>query len=447
MAKVLMVDDDAGFTDATAQIIALLQHSVTVAGTVADARQCLEQHTFDLVLLDIMLPDGSGFEVLEALYRHNRSAHIAFITGHVAVKNIVRSVAGPEVSFLLKPIDVDKIRSLFSRVVASAEDNSALTQTHFGVLVGESANMQSLYTMIERVAASSANVLIQGQSGTGKELVARAIHNASGCDGAFVAANCGAIPTDLIASELFGHEKGAFTGANARKIGLFERAQGGTLFLDEVTEMPLDLQPNLLRALETGRITRVGGSEEIAVNCRVLSATNRTRDELASKQYLREDIYFRLAVFPIELPPLQNRKEDIPLLAQSFLDEFNREQGTGYRLDNDALARLECYRWPGNVRELRHAIQRAHILTPPDAEVLVLPDDLGSPFASETKQPTALQAGQTIEEVERQLILETLKATDGNKPEAAEMLGISLKTLYNRLNQYQQTADTNLESG
>jgi DNA-binding NtrC family response regulator len=301
--------------------------------------------------------------------------------------------------------------------------------------------------MIERVAGSSANVLIQGQSGTGKELVARAIHNATGCEGPFVAANCGAIPTELIASELFGHEKGAFTGANARKIGLFERAHGGTLFLDEVTEMPLDLQPNLLRALETGTITRVGGTEEIEVKCRVLSATNRTRDELATKQYLREDIYFRLAVFPLELPPLQQRKEDIPLLAQSFLEEFNQEQNTAYQLDEASMARLEQYSWPGNVRELRHAIQRAHILTSPDSEILLLPDDLGSPFASETKQPGALQAGQTIEEVQRQLILETLKATAGNKPDAADMLGISLKTLYNRLNQYEQAADAKLESG
>ena len=443
-----MVDDDAGFTDATAQIIQLLQHQVTVAATVAEARLCLQQNTFDLVLLDIMLPDGSGFEVLETLYRFNRDAHIAFITGHVAVKNIVRSVAGPEVSFLLKPIDVDKIRSLFHRALISRETPCQSVQTHFGVLVGESPVMQALYTMIERVAASSANVLIQGQSGTGKELVARAIHNATGCEGAFVAANCGAIPTELVTSELFGHEKGAFTGANSRKIGLFERAQGGTLFLDEVTEMPLDLQPNLLRALETGKITRVGGTEEIAVDCRVLSATNRTRDELASRQYLREDIYFRLAVFPLELPPLQNRKEDIALLAQSFLDEFNQEQNTAYRISDEVMARLEQYPWPGNVRELRHAIQRAHILTSPSSETLQLPDDLGSPFASETKQPSALQPGQTIEEVERQLILETLKATAGNKPDAADMLGISLKTLYNRLNQYQQTSpDANLESG
>lgn len=443
-----MVDDDASFTEATAKIIQLLQHEVQVAGSVEEARSCLQQTSFDIVLLDIMLPDGSGFEVLDSIYRFNRSAHIAFITGHVAVKNIIRSVAGPEVSFLLKPIDVDKIRNLLSRVV-SANDNhedEGITR-HFGVLVGETPVMQGLYTMIERVAASSANVLIQGQSGSGKELVARAIHNATGCEGAFVAANCGAIPTELIASELFGHEKGAFTGASARKIGLFERAQGGTLFLDEITEMPLEMQPNLLRVLETGKICRVGGTREIDVDCRVLSATNRSREELASKQYLREDIYFRLAVFPIDLPSLQERRDDIPLLAQAFLNEFNQKQNTAYHLDEASMERLQQYSWPGNIRELRHAIQRAHILTAPEEALLQLPDELSSPFASEAASPTALQAGKTIEEVEKQLIIETLKATQGAKPEAADMLGISLKTLYNRLNQYQQSSNISLESG
>lgn len=445
MAKILMVDDDVSFTEATAKIIQLLQHEVVVAGSVEEACSALQQTEFDMVLLDIMLPDGSGFEVLESIYRFNRTAHIAFITGHVAVKNIIRSVAGPEVSFLLKPIDVDKIRTLLNRVVSGNEQTTVAR--HFGVLVGESPAMQALYTMIERVAASSANVLIQGQSGSGKELVARAIHNATGCDGSFVAANCGAIPTELITSELFGHEKGAFTGASARKIGLFERAQGGTLFLDEITEMPLDLQPNLLRVLESGKICRVGGTEEIDVSCRVLSATNRSRKELASKQYLREDIYFRLAVFPIELPPLKDRIEDIPVLAQAFLNEFNQEQNTDYQLDQATLERLQNYSWPGNIRELRHVIQRAHILTGPGETVLELPDELSSPFACEGTQPPAVQAGNTIEEVEKRLILETLKATKGNKPEASDMLGISLKTLYNRLNQYEQSSDVSLQSG
>ncbi len=442
-----MVDDDQSFTRSTAEIIQLLKHDVRVAGSVEQANQCLQQETFDVVLLDIMLPDGSGFEVLESIYRHNRSAHIAFITGHLAVKNIIRSVAGPDVSFLLKPIDLEKIQALLSRVAPQGGVEQLGIRRHFGVLIGESPAMRELYNMIDRVAESRANVLIQGPSGAGKELVAKAIHNASECDGAFVAANCGAIPTDLIASELFGHEKGAFTGAVSRKIGLFERANGGTLFLDEVTEMPLDLQPNLLRVLETGKVVRVGGSEEIDVKCRVLSATNRSREDLASKRYLREDIYFRLAVFPIELVPLQKRPEDIPLLAQAFVDELNQEQGTNYQLTEPALKRLQQYSWPGNVRELRHAIQRAFILSDFETETLRLPDDLGSPFSQESKAPAMLQAGSTIQEVEKELILATVKATDGDKPKAAEMLGISLKTLYNRLNQYQDSSDLSMESG
>lgn len=446
MANILMVDDDRGFTDATAQIIRLLDHEVDVAGTVAEATQRLSESSYDILLLDIMLPDGSGFELLSPIQQTNSSAHIAFITGHVAVKNVISSMAGPEVSFLLKPIDIEKIKSLLNSALDEAGSKTT-HQRHFGVLVGESPIMQALYGMIERVATSPANVMIQGQSGTGKELVARAIHNASGCSGPFVAANCGAIPTELIASELFGHEKGSFTGAHSRKIGLFERAKKGTLFLDEVTEMPLDLQPNLLRVLETGRIVRVGGTEEIEVDCRVLSATNRTREELASKQFLREDIYFRLAVFPLELPPLRQRKEDIPLLAESFLHQFNTEQHTSFKLDQESMQRLSRYGWPGNVRELRHAIQRAHILTPRESEHLLLPDELSSPFSAEPKPASVLQPGATIEEMEKQLILETLKATNGNKPDAAEMLGISLKTLYNRLNQYQQAPESPLETG
>src|SRR5690606_37685435 len=223
---------------------------------------------------------------------------------------------------------------------------------HFGYLIGESPAMKKLYQMIERVAATKANVLLQGESGVGKELVASAIHYASHCEGTFVPWNCGAASRELIGSELFGHEKGAFTGAIARKQGLFEQADKGTLFLDEITEMPLDMQPNLLRVLETQKVTRLGGTQEISVDCRVVSATNRTSEQLAEEQCLREDIYFRLAVFPIVIPPLRERPGDIQLLAEAFLAQLNHQNDSNLALSREGLDRLANYDWPGNVREL-----------------------------------------------------------------------------------------------
>lgn len=445
--QVLMVDDDTSFTTATQEILELLGHQATIAATVEQAKMALSQQSFDILLLDIMLPDGSGFEVLDSVASSNRPRHIAFITGQAAIKNTIRSVAGSDVSFLLKPIDVDRLKALLEKVSTTETNQKDEVVRHFGVLIGESSPMQQLYTLLERVSASNANVMIMGESGAGKELIARAIHNASQCDGPFVAANCGAMPTELIGSELFGHEKGAFTGAASRKAGLFERANGGTLFLDEITEMPIDLQPNLLRVLETGKITRLGGTEEISVKCRVLSATNRTREQLATEQCLREDIYFRLAVFPVNAPPLRERRQDIPLLAEAFLNELNQDQGCALGIDDVSMQRLVSYSWPGNVRELRHAIHRAFIMTDPDQIHLQLPDDLSSPFSKEVPQTPSLMAGKTIQEVEKELILATLKEVKQDKPKAAEMLGISLKTLYNRLNQYESVLTSADETG
>jgi DNA-binding NtrC family response regulator len=305
-------------------------------------------------------------------------------------------------------------------------------------LIGETPVMRKLYCMIENVAATQVNVLLLGESGVGKEVVAKAIHKASNTPGPFVPANCGAFSAELIGSELFGHIKGAFTGAIAHRAGLFEQANNGTLFLDEITEMPLSLQPNLLRVLESRFLTRVGASTPVPINCRVVSATNRAEHAIVESNCLREDLYYRLAVFPIHIPPLRERMEDLPLLAQSFLDTLNRENNTAYRLAPADLARLQAYDWPGNVRELRHNMQRAYIMTSPDAEVLKVPDTIVSPFSrrKSTAAPPLL-VGRTIEEVERELITATLKQFDNNKTRAAEVLGVSVKTLYNRLGSYE----------
>lgn len=438
MASVLLVDDDTRFTQATGELLKILGHEVVIAENLAEASAALKATRFDILLLDLMLPDGSGFQVLENIPESQRPTHITIITGNPAVKSLVKSVMGPNISYLIKPIDLQQLQTLIDKI---EQKDAAIHQPatkHFGYLIGESPAMQKLYQMIERVAATKANVLLQGESGVGKELVASAIHYANHSEGAFVAWNCGAASRELIGSELFGHEKGAFTGAIARKEGLFEQADKGTLFLDEITEMPIDMQPNLLRVLETQRVTRVGGTQEINVNCRVISATNRTTEQLAEDQCLREDIYFRLAVFPIIVPPLRERKGDIELLAQSFLADLNRQNDTTLTLSRESLNRLCNYDWPGNVRELRHAIHRAFIMSDPQAKELLLPEELASPFARERKKSLGLIPGKTIEEVERELITMTLQQVDGDKPRAAEMLGVSLKTLYNRLNTYEK---------
>ncbi|XQF89632.1 sigma-54-dependent transcriptional regulator [Pseudoalteromonas espejiana] len=439
MLNILLVDDDVEFSDVVCHIVEFLGHNISTATSLKEAHQWFENNTFDHVLLDFMLPDGSGLHLLDHLKMIGQSPKVTLISGHPSVKGILADMCEQDVGHLLKPLqreDLELVLNGPKKVVKKAK-TPTITR-HFDSLIGESEPMQKLYTMIERVAKTNANVMLMGESGAGKEVVAQAIHNASKCEGPLVASNCGALSKELIGSELFGHEKGAFTGAIARKEGVFEQADGGTLFLDEVTEMPIDMQPNLLRVLETKKVTRVGGNRELPVNCRVISATNRSLTDLAQNNIIREDIYFRLAVFPIDIPALRERKEDIPLLAKAFLEQLNDENGTSFYWHNEQLKELQSYEWPGNVRELRHAIHRAFIMSDPQTSEITLPDNLESPFSRVNTQvaDNQVSAGQTIEEVEKELIHATLDKVQGNKTLAAQMLGISTKTLYNRLNAY-----------
>jgi len=437
LLSILLVDDDREFTDVASHIIDFLGHTVSVAANLAEANEWLQHNNFDHILLDFMLPDGSGIHLMDRVQQLFPVPKVTFITGHPSVKSIIAELCGPKVDYLLKPIQREALEQVLSPAKVKVKKGApSEVKKHFDCLIGESEPMQQLYTMIERVAASNANVMLMGESGVGKEVVASAIHNASKAAGPLIATNCGGLSKELISSELFGHEKGAFTGAVAQKAGVFERAQGGTLFLDEVTEMPLDMQPNLLRVLETKKIIRVGGSKEIAVDCRVVSATNRSMQNIAEQNILREDIYFRLAVFPIEIPPLRERSEDIPLLAKAFLANLNEENNTDYRLTDSQLQRLTSFDWPGNVRELRHTIHRAYIMSDPAKKEIELPASFASPFSAVKKEQTGLTPGKTIEEVEKELIYLTLKKVSGNKTLAADMLGVSVKTLYNRLNAY-----------
>jgi len=304
----------------------------------------------------------------------------------------------------------------------------------FGLVRGSSEAMHRVYEMIDRVAPTDATVLVVGESGSGKELVANTIHQLSGKRGPFIAVNCGAIPASLVEAELFGYDKGAFTGAARTHRGYFERAAGGTLFLDEITEMSADVQARLLRVLETGKFWRVGGDTEIRAEVRVIAATNRNLAASVADGQLREDLMYRLAVFPINLPPLRSRGDDVELLARYFLDALNDETGTSKSLSRGSLRLLRTHSWPGNVRELKNCVQRAFILA--DTEVELESMIVCAAVNSDPAGRLSFAVGTSLADIERKTILATLAHCQGNKRRAAEILGVSLKTLYNRLNEY-----------
>ncbi len=306
----------------------------------------------------------------------------------------------------------------------------------FGLLYGSSAAMESMYRQLERVAGTDATVLLEGESGTGKELIAKTVHQASRrSDRQFVAVNCGAIPAHLIEAALFGHEKGSFTGALRQQSGYFEHASGGTLFLDEITEMPCDMQVKLLRVLESGSFLRIGGSEAVSVDVRLIAATNRSLQQAVREGSLRQDLMYRLAVFPVRVPPLRERGQDVDLLARHFLSELNEQAGTSKQFSRQALERLRAYPWPGNVRELKNLIHRAYILS---AELVHIDEPVprGSARSVLANGTLNFQVGTPLADAQRELIMATLHHFSGNKRLTASALGISVKTLYNRLKEY-----------
>ncbi len=442
----LIVEDDPDFRTSVALLVGKQGFDVREASTLADARRALAAASCDLVLLDLSLPDGDGLELL-ADESEGQPPEFVIMTGNTAAETAIAALRAGALDYLPKPIDRTRLDSILSHVARTRDLKQEVTNLrgelrelgHFGPMVGRSAPMQRVYDLIGRVAATETTVFITGESGTGKELVAETVHQLSArSDGPFIALNCGAMSATLIESELFGHEKGSFTGADKRRSGYFEDAEGGTLFLDEITEMPLELQVKLLRVLETGTITRVGATEAVHVNARVVAASNRDPQEAVAEGALREDLFYRLNVFPVELPRLRERGQDIAVLAQHFLKEVNEREGASKRFSEDAEARLLQIAWPGNVRELKNAVERAAIL----ADSVIGPDVL--PDADPARVPAAgddamleIRVGSSIQEAERRLILATLREFDGDKKRAAEVLGISLKTLYNRLNVYE----------
>src|SRR6185295_439547 len=322
MANVLLVDDEPDFVSATRELLTLHGHSVDTAERLDDARRILCNDGPEVLLLDLMLPDGNGLELLEEL-RGSAVKRVVFITWHPGIKSLIKNLSGPSVSYLTKPIDSRELLSLLKDIEAAgdtSDDSGDGITRHFGMLIGESGPMQAVYEQIDKVGRTDSPVLVLGETGTGKELVAEAIHRASGRTGQFVAVNCGSLSRELAGSELFGHEKGSFTGAVRRHPGFFKRADEGTLFLDELAEMPIELQPHFLRVLETGAVLPVGSEREVQVDARIIAATNREPKKAIAERSLREDVYYRLSVFPLSLPPLRERAADVPLLVQYFLN-------------------------------------------------------------------------------------------------------------------------------
>ncbi|WP_206860746.1 sigma 54-interacting transcriptional regulator [Lysobacter changpingensis] len=428
-ASLLIVDDDRDFTASAADFARLRGFQPYVAHSIEQSRQFSHLPPLDLLLLDLELPDGNGMDLLDdpALPEHD---HAVIVTGQPSVESAIQAVSRPVYDYLLKPLCPEQFDALLSQA-AAAYARSRSAQMRFG-MVGACEAMRQVMEDIERVAPSEASVLITGESGTGKELVARAVHTRSGRHGAFVAVNAGAISPELLASHLFGHERGSFTGANARHAGYFEQAHGGTLFLDEITEMPMALQVYLLRVLETGTVTRVGGSENIPVDVRIVAATNRDPHAALDAGTLREDLYYRLADFTIALPNLRERGEDVPMLAQHFLDLLNVRHATNKRFADGTDRTLRRHAWPGNVRELRSAVQRA-FLGSDDGIVRMRPNSRRMRASDADPGSVTFTVGMTYAEIEHEMLSRTLAYFDNDRTRTARALGVSVRTIHNQL--------------
>jgi two-component system response regulator AtoC len=514
----LIVEDDEDSARMMAALIAREGHSVMCAGSIGAARRFMAMQRPDLLLLDLHLPDGGGFDLLENTDALSDTV-LVLMTGQASLETSIRAMRLGAADYLVKPVNPQHLKGLLSRMIAPSQLRAEFDEVEelwretgrFGHLIGRSQGMQRVYRQITRVARTSVTVFIHGESGTGKELVARAVHDMSRRrDQPFLAVNCGALSPNLIESEIFGHERGSFTGAERQHQGFFERAHGGTLFLDEVTEMPLELQVKLLRVLETGTFMRVGSTQVQQTDVRVIAATNRDAAAAVASGRMREDLLYRLNVFPIALPPLRERGDDMALIATQFLQELGRAEGDSKRFSGGALARLSAWRWPGNVRELRNVVQRAWVMAtgsvideewlpadeaprspaqapeaaragqplqpaqmphaaqlahvahvaqlaqlaqasqsapPPAAPAALAALAINSLDFSRDSAPAPLEPGDNqilvevgtqLADVERQLILATYERCGRHKERTAALLGISMKTLYNRLKEYQQ---------
>jgi DNA-binding NtrC family response regulator len=456
--KVLVVEDEQGAREALVDLVKEMGYEASAVGSVAEAVAALARLSPDVCIADLGLPDGDGLDVVKAAKAAGRDCAVVVLTGKGSVRAAVEAMKAGAHDFLLKPLKASQLAAALEQlsgrheeapgpVFAALPDPAA--EGALAGMVGRSAPMLEVFRLLTRVARSNAPVMITGESGTGKEVAASTVHLLSRrARQPFIAVNCGAISPTLVESELFGHEKGAFTGADRRRAGTFEMAHGGTLFLDEVTEMPPELQVKFLRVLETRTFRRVGGNEELDMDIRLVASSNRDLAEAVRKETFRADLFYRLNVFPLRLPPLRERKPDVPLLAAHFLSQIEEKEGRGFSaFEARALEALTRHDWPGNVRELRNAVHRSYVLSDPPAiqaeaaEAVLM--DSGSaeprPAAGEDGAWPAVpvRVGETLQAIERKILTATLLAVKGDKRVAAELLGVSLKTIYNKLKEYQ----------
>ena len=447
--RILVVDDESASRTGLRDLLKVWGYDAVAAANGQEALERAAGRAPDLVIADLVMPGIDGMKLLSRLKRDFPTTTVVFLTGQGSIDSAVQAIKEGAYDYLTKPLDPTRLRIVLDRALERTETAREVMLLRrqlrqrgaFGRLVGSSREMLEVMRQVEVVAPTDATLLIAGESGTGKELVARTVHELSPRrKGVFVAVNCAAIPETLLESEIFGHEKGSFTGAVERRQGCFELADGGTLFLDEVAEMQPAIQAKFLRVLQEGQFRRLGAHSETQVNVRVIAATNKDPHKALQDGTLREDLYYRLNVFAITVPPLRERMGDVSELVQAFMDEFNERHGRAVRgVDDDALDLLRRHRWPGNVRELRNVLERAVIVCLDDlirAEHLPVFNGPPPPAAPAAEAEVVLSVGTTVENAERELILRTLAQTGGNKTRAAGILGISLKTLHNKLHKY-----------
>lgn len=444
-SRILVVDDEINIRGALVTLLEKKGHRVRGAGTGEEALDSLEAAPADLVLTDLKMPGMGGMEFLRRLKQQWPDTEVVVMTAYGSIDTAVEAMRCGAYDYLTKPID----RERFPLVVEKALEHHALafenkrlkdrleTRTRFDHMVGESEPMKRVYTLVDMVADSDVTVLLTGESGTGKELVARAIHHKSPrADGPFVTLNCGALPENLFESELFGYEKGAFTGAMSNKMGRFELADGGTLLLDEVGELSLKSQVDFLRVLETKEFRRLGGTKIVKVDTRIIAATNRNLEEAVKQGDFREDLYYRLNVVPVRLPPLRERGDDIPLLVDRFLNEFSALHHRAPKdVSRDAMRLLRLYAWPGNIRQLRNLMERM-VVTVKDPVVLPehLPEDIQA--SKEDRRTMVVALGSSLDDIEREVIRRTLAEVTNHREKAAKLLGISLRALQYKIKEY-----------
>ncbi len=442
--KILIIDDEEHMCWALDRAMRQEGYQTSVAYRGQEGLEKIKEDSPSLVILDLRLPDMDGLEVLKKAKELSPKLPVIMLTAHGTIETAIEAMKIGAADYITKPFDLDELKLVIKQNLLLSQLETEVTFLRseltgkYGNMVGQSKIMQEIIALIERVAKSNASVLITGESGTGKEVAAVAIHqNSPRCNAPFIPVNCAALPEQLLESELFGHERGAFTGATSRKLGRFELADKGTIFLDEIAEMSLNMQAKLLRVLQEKSFERVGGTETLSVDVRVIAATNRQLDEAIKKGQFREDLFYRLNVVNIHLPPLRERKEDIPLLAKHFLSKI----GHTYQVEKispEAMELLCSYHWPGNIRELQNVIERAAIICRSNT---ILPEHLPRDLYSPAKPSSSIiidipDEGISLENLEKELILKALEKSGGNQTKAAQLLGITRSALLYRSQKY-----------